>query len=223
MRVGDLSAALRHVDRRMFLAAGLTASIAVPLRAQPASRTADARAETLIAAARAQIGVTTIYDPAYVQLPYPGGDVSRERGVCTDVVVRAYRDAFGIDLQARVNADMRADFARYPTRWGLKGPDANIDHRRVPNLRVFLTRQGAELAVPAPSSDSDWQPGDLVTQELSPPGVARSAPPHIGIVSEEKVAGGTRRLVIHNIGSGTRAGDILASWRVTGRYRWLPV
>ncbi len=175
----------------------------------------------LLAAAMAQIGVTTLYDPAYQRLPFPGGDVPRDRGVCTDVVVRAYRDAFGVDLQALVNADMRAHFARYPTRWSLKTPDANIDHRRVPNLRAFFARQGGEQPIPGTRSTS-WRPGDLVTQELSPPGVARSAPPHIGIVGNALAPGTQRRLVIHNIGAGTRAEDVLGQWRITGRYRWPP-
>lgn len=174
----------------------------------------------LVEAARKQVGVTKLYDSRYVVLDYPGGDVPPERGVCTDVIVRAYRDAFGIDLQALVNADMRAHFARYPTRWSLKTPDANIDHRRVPNLRAFFARQGGEQ--PIPGTLDGWRPGDLVTQELSPPGVARSAPPHIGIVGNALAPGTQRRLVIHNIGAGTREEDVLGSWRITGRYRWPP-
>ena len=108
----------------------------------------DPPAATLVNAARAQVGVTTIYDPAYVELPFPGGDIPRERGVCTDVIIRAYRDAFGLDLQALVNTDMRTAFADYPRRWGLTGPNANIDHRRVGNLQVFLRRNGAALEKP---------------------------------------------------------------------------
>jgi len=204
-----------RMDRRVVVLGGLSVAAAGPAASQNPTW-----AMQLIKAATAQIGVTTIYDPAYQRLSFPGGDVPRDRGVCTDVVVRAYRDAFGVDLQALVNTDMRANFARYPTRWGLKTPDANIDHRRVPNLRIFFARQGGEQ--PVPGTLDDWQPGDLVTQELSPPGGPRSAPPHIGIVSDKLVPGSQRRLVIHNIGAGTREEDILGAWRVTGRYRWPP-
>ena len=101
------------------------------------------RAAQLVAAARRQVGVTLTYDPAYTRLDFPGGDVPRGKGVCTDVVIRAYRDAFAIDLQALVNADMRPAFASYPRRWGLRTTDRNIDHRRVPNLQTFLARAGA--------------------------------------------------------------------------------
>lgn len=204
-------------DRRSIWLGGLVCALTTRTHAQAA---AEPWAMQLAAAAAAQIGVTTLYDPAYRRIPFPAGDVPRDRGVCTDVVVRAYRDAFGIDLQALVNHDMRTHFARYPTRWGLKSPDANIDHRRVPNLRVFFARHGGEQPIP-PAVDG-WQTGDLVTQELSPPGIQKSAPPHIGIVSARTAPGSTRRLVIHNIGAGTREEDILGSWRITGRYRWPP-
>jgi uncharacterized protein YijF (DUF1287 family) len=117
-----------------------------------AARGVEPNAEKLIAAAESQIGVTRIYDAAYVRIPFPGGDVPAERGVCTDVVVRAYRQAFGYDLQAKLNADMKANFSAYPKRWGLSGPDSNIDHRRVPNLQVFFARQKLELPKPATSS-----------------------------------------------------------------------
>lgn len=208
------------IDRRAFMAGVVSlAAYPAPAGGQPAPA-ADPLAARLVAAAEAQVGVTTHYDPAYQRIPFPGGDVARERGVCTDVVVRAYRDAFGLDLQALVNADMRGHFSQYPTRWGLTRPDPNIDHRRVPNLRVFLARQGSEL--PLPRHLADWQPGDIVTQELSPPGELKSAPPHVGIVAAILNAGRTRRLVIHNIGSGTRIEDILETFRITGRYRWLP-
>lgn len=211
-----------HISRRAVLLGSLAVATGPsPTPAQPApsrSTSSDLRAEKLVAAAAAQVGVTTIYDPAYVRLAFPGGDVPRERGVCTDVVVRAYRDAFGIDLQALVNADMRADFDKYPTRWQLKTPDPSIDHRRVPNLRAFFSRQGAER--PAPANNADWQPGDLVTQELVSPQVSKPGLPHIGIISDRMNSSGAHPLVIHNIGSGTRFEDILASFRITGRYRW---
>lgn len=162
-----------------------------------------------VAAARRQIGVTRFYDPAYVTLDYPGGDVPKERGVCTDVVIRALR-AEGLDLQQAVHEDMRAHFDRYPRTWGLRRPDPNIDHRRVPNLQVWFTRQGWSLT---PSTRAaDYRPGDLVTWML--PGNL----PHIGIVSERFHHDGTP-LIIHNIGAGTREENILFAYPITGHYR----
>lgn len=183
----------------------LGAGLAFPAAAQPA-RTAA----TLIAAARRQIGITRAYDPAYTRLPFPGGDVPRAKGVCTDVLIRAYRDAFGLDLQALVNADMRVHFGAYPKRWGLSRPDSNIDHRRVPNLQAFFRRKGAEL--PAPANPQGWRAGDIFTSLVG------SKLPHIGIVSD-RVSGG-RPLVIHNIGAGAREEDALYDHKLTGRYRW---
>jgi uncharacterized protein len=170
------------------------------------------RAQRLILAARAQVGVTTIYDPAYVALAFPGGDVPRERGVCTDVIVRAYRDGLGLDLQALVNADMRAAFSAYPRTWGLRSTDRNIDHRRVPNLQTFLARRGARLPVSA--SAKDWQAGDLVTSLVG------GTLPHIGIVSDRLAPSG-RPLVIHNIGRGAQEEDVLFAHRITGRFAWV--
>jgi uncharacterized protein YijF (DUF1287 family) len=172
-------------------------------------------AERLIAAARAQVGVTTIYDPTFVKLAYPGGDLPPERGVCTDVIVRAYRDAFGIDLQKLVHEDMLANFKSYPTVWGLKAPDASIDHRRVLNLKVFFRRKGRELSVSR--FPVDYAPGDLVTQEL-PGGL-----PHIVVVSDARSQDGARPLVIHNIGQGTKIEDTLFVYRITGHYRYGPL
>ncbi|GAB6909361.1 conserved hypothetical protein [Desulfosarcina cetonica] len=164
----------------------------------------------LVTAARAQIGITRIYDPAYVKLTYPGGDVPRDRGVCTDVVIRAMRDAFGLDLQQRVHADMRAHFDRYPRHWGLSRPDPNIDHRRVPNLQTFFKRQG--WALPVSSRPADYRPGDLVTCT-----VPRHRP-HIMIVSNRKTATGVP-YVIHNIGAGAREEARLFEFPLTGHYR----
>jgi uncharacterized protein len=164
--------------------------------------------DRLIAAARRQIGVTMLYDPAYSRMAYPGGDVPKERGVCTDVLIRAYREAFDVDLQRLVHEDMRMNFAVYPRKWGLVRPDANIDHRRVPNLQAFFTRKGQ--AFPDRTAPEDFAPGDIVSQML--PGNL----PHIGIVSGQ-IAGG-RRMVIHNIGRGAREEDILAAYPITGRY-----
>jgi uncharacterized protein YijF (DUF1287 family) len=162
-----------------------------------------------VAAARRQIGVTRVYDPAYVVLPYPGGDVAQDRGVCTDVVIRALRDE-GIDLQKTVHEDMRAHFGLYPKKWGLRRPDRNIDHRRVPNLQTWFARQGWSLA-PSQSA-TGYKPGDLVTWML--PGNL----PHIGIVSD-RTSWRDVPLIIHNIGSGAREEDILFAYPITGHYR----
>ncbi len=164
----------------------------------------------MIEAARKQIGVTLHYDPAYSGLAFPNGDVPRSRGVCTDVVIRAYRDAFGVDLQSLVNADMKANFARYPKIWGLRRTDRNIDHRRVPNLQVFLKRQGA--ALPLSHDPGDWQPGDIFTSLVG------GRLPHIGIVSNR--TSGSNPMIIHNIGSGTREENLLFAHKLTGHFRW---
>lgn len=187
---------------------GLGAFATLPLRAQRPVRTAA----MLIAAARAQIGVTVQYDPAYTRLAFPNGDVPRSRGVCTDVLIRAYRDAFGVDLQALVHADMGAAFAAYPRKWGLRGPDRNIDHRRVPNLQAYMTRKGARL--PLPATAEGWRPGDIVTSLIG------GTLPHIGIVSDRR-GGSGNRAVLHNIGGGAREEDALSAHPFTGRYRFL--
>ena len=167
----------------------------------------------LVRAARGQIGVTRRYAPAYVRLAYPDGDVPLEQGVCTDVVIRAYRKAYHCDLQHLVHEDMARAFSAYPKRWGMKQPDKNIDHRRVPNLQTFFTRQKASL--PVSGRGADYLPGDLVTQML--PGNL----PHILIVSDRRRDDG-RPLVIHNIGQGTREEDWLFGATVTGHYRFVP-
>ncbi|WP_457154982.1 DUF1287 domain-containing protein [Mesorhizobium sp. P5_C1] len=169
----------------------------------------------LVDAAREQIGVTILYDPTYMRLTYPGGDVAPERGVCTDVVVRAYRRAFELDLQRLVHEDMLADFAAYPKIWGLKAPDRNIDHRRVQNLAVFFGRRG--VSMPVSQDPVDFQPGDLVTQML--PGNL----PHIAIVSSNRSTEVPERaLVIHNIGQGAHEDDTLFAFNQTGHFRFAP-
>jgi uncharacterized protein len=181
------------------------------LSQQLAQNDAPDKAAALIEAAREQIGRTTIYDPAYVKLDYPGGDVSAERGVCTDVVIRAYREAFGLDLQKLVHEDMKANFGRYPKNWGLNKPDKNIDHRRVANLQTFFTREGS--APKAFENSRDYKAGDLVTMLL--PGNL----PHIGIVSN-RLSQKNHLYVIHNIGRGTQEEDILFEYEHTGRYQY---
>lgn len=168
----------------------------------------------LVHAAEGQIGHTVVYDPAYVSIGYPMGDIERSHGVCTDVVIRAYRDAFGLDLQKLVHEDMVADFSAYPRDWGLKAPDTSIDHRRVPNLATFFTRTGARLV--AGEQPGDFRPGDLVTQML--PGNL----PHIAIVSHRPNGDRSRPLMIHNIGRGTEEADTLFAFAITGQFRFAP-
>ncbi len=164
----------------------------------------------LVNSARSQIGVTTIYDPAYVNLKFPMGDVSEDRGVCTDVIIRAYRK-LGKDLQLLVNRDMKSNFSLYPKIWGMKNTDTNIDHRRVPNLQVFFKRFGKNLKITKKSKD--YKSGDIVTWIL-PGNLA-----HIGIVSNNKTRAGVP-LIIHNIGRGTQEEDILFDYKITGHYRY---
>jgi uncharacterized protein YijF (DUF1287 family) len=166
----------------------------------------------LVSAAREQTLSAVIYDGSYRRIGYPMGDVPQNRGVCTDVVIRAYR-AVGIDLQALVHEDMAANFRLYPHLWGLSEPDSNIDHRRVPNLQTFLQRAHAEVSGSADPA-STYQPGDLVTWML--PGNL----PHIGIVSDRAAPGASRPLIIHNIGAGPAEEDILFAYPITGHYRY---
>ena len=177
----------------------------------PGTATAATNAQRIVGAARKQVGVTLRYDPAYSVLAFPNGDVERVKGVCTDVVIRAFRDALGLDLQALVNADMRANFTAYPKNWGLSRPDRNIDHRRVPNLATFWRRQGASL--PVTDNAADWRPGDIFTAMVN------GRLPHTGIVSDRKDTTGTP-LVLHNIGGGTREEDALFDHKLTGHFRW---
>jgi hypothetical protein len=142
-----------------------TLAVAGVLAAQlhPFPRTAEARQAFLRQFAAAALDRTqhaVRYDPAYVRLAYPGGDVPADTGVCTDEVIRAYRTV-GIDLQKEVHEDMVTNFSAYPRKWGRREPDANIDHRRVPNLMVFFSRKGESL--PITDRAGDYAPGDLVT------------------------------------------------------------
>lgn len=169
--------------------------------------------EKIVAAARKQVGVTTLYDPAYVVLPYPNGDVPSDRGVCTDVLIRALRDGLSRDLQKLVHEDMKGNFAAYPKQWGLSKPDKNIDHRRVPNLQTYLKRKGCQLPKPKDGDVSALKAGDIVTCTV-PPNL-----PHVMVVSDKKTDEG-KPLVIHNIGAGAREEDCLTRFPITGHYRW---
>lgn len=180
--------------------------LALPAAAEPIDT------QRLVQDSRRQVGVTLGYDPVYRQLAYPGGDVPLSTGVCTDVVIRALREQ-GLDLQRSVHQDMRAHFGSYPKNWGLKRPDRNIDHRRVPNLMTWFSRQGMALGVS--QQVADYRAGDIVTWDL---GRGLS---HIGLVSDRHSAGGVP-LILHNIGAGAQEEDILFAYRITGHYRFAP-
>lgn len=153
------------------------------------------------------------YDPSYVRIPYPGGDVPADTGVCTDEVIRAYR-TLGIDLQKEVHEDMVQNFSAYPRSWRLElaRPDSNIDHRRVPNLMVFFSRKGQTL--PINNIAENYNTGDLVTWDLG------GGVPHIGIVVDRKSRQTGRYLIVHNIGQGPKMEDVLFNWKITGHYRY---
>jgi hypothetical protein len=154
------------------------------------------------------------YVSSYVRIPYPGGDVPADTGVCTDEIIRSYR-ALGIDLQKEVHEDMAQNFDAYPNkqRWMLAHPDSNIDHRRVPNLMVFFSRKGEVL--PNTSRGDDYAPGEIVTWDLG------GGVPHIGIVVDRRSAQTGRYMVVHNIGQGPKMEDVLFHWKITGHYRYL--
>jgi uncharacterized protein len=167
----------------------------------------------LVTAAIERTAHSVRYDPSYVRIPYPGGDVPTNTGVCTDEVIRAYR-ALGIDLQKEVHEDMVQNFAAYPRNWRrlLARTDSNIDHRRVPNLIVFFHRKGQTL--PINNSAETYSPGDLVTWDLG------GGVPHIGIVVDRKSRQTGRYMIVHNIGQGPKMEDVLFNWKITGHFRY---
>ena len=176
---------------------------------------AETRRQTIVrllsAAALDQTRQTLRYDPAYVRISYPGGDVPQDRGVCADVIVRAFRK-LGLDLQKEVHEDMLHNFAAYPRFRGSDRPDANIDQRRVPNLMTFFKRRGA--ALPITSNPTDYLPGDVVAWDLG------KGLTHIGLLVNQLSPDGRRPMVVHNIGQGAREEDVLFSWKVVGHYRY---
>lgn len=198
------------------LGSGLLLASAIASAAQTPNAAAQARQEflnKLVAAAEERTHHTVRYNPAYVGIPYPGGDVPADTGVCTDEVIRSYR-AVGVDLQKEVHEDMANNFSEYPRkrRWLDSRTDTNIDHRRVPNLMVFFSRKGESLPI-TPRAE-DYSPGDLVTWDLG------GEVPHIGIVVTEMSAEGGRHLIVHNIGQGPKREDVLFQWKITGHYRY---
>lgn len=152
-----------------------------------------------------------VYDPSYYTISYPNGDVPEGKGVCTDVVIRAYRK-LGIDLQKLVHEDMKQNFSLYPTIWGLTKPDKNIDHRRVPNLMKFFERNGVVKVIS--DNPKEYLPGDIICWNLG------GSVTHIGLVVDKKSSDGKRFLIVHNIGSGQVLEDCLFSYKIIGHYRY---
>lgn len=175
---------------------------------------ADANASPRARVAAAGVEQTTytrIYDASYQKLDYPNGDVGRERGACTDVLIRAFR-RLGVDLQKEVHEDMSRSFAAYPRTWGAARTDRNIDHRRVPNLMTYFERR--EKSLPVTDKAEDYEAGDVVTWRFD------NGLTHIGLVTDEMSPDTGRRLIVHNIGAGARLEDVLFAWKITGRYRY---
>jgi len=200
-------------SRETWLRALLAASIVVLATSSGADRDGepDGFAERLVRAALERTNHRVTYDGSYRPIPYPNGDVPRDVGVCTDLVIRAYRE-LGIDLQEEVHEEMEAHFEAFPNHWGLRRPDPNIDYRRVPNLQTFFSRKGSVLPVTA--RPEAYAAGDLVTW------VVAGNLPHIGIVTDRMSPDGKRPLVVHNIGRGPQLEDILFSYPITGHYRY---
>jgi hypothetical protein len=185
--------------------------------AQTGSRASDAQQAflaKLVTAAVERTQHAVRYDPAYVHIPYPGGDVPAETGVCTDEIIRAYR-ALGVDLQKEVHEDILRDRKAYSSvhRTPITRPDSSIDHRRVPVLMVFLSRHGTVL--PISKRAEDYAPGEIVTWDLG------GDVPHIGIVVDRRAAGNTRYMIVHNIGEGPKMEDVLFHWKITGHFLYL--
>ena len=178
---------------------------------QPLPPQSSPQLKQFIEAAVAQSKVTTGYDPSYVKLDYPNGDVPNDTGVCSDVVVRAFRKV-GVDLQKEVHEDMKLAWAEYPRKWGARGTDTNIDHRRVLNLNTYFDRQGKSL--PLSNDRADYLPGDVVAWELSD-GVE-----HIGILTNLMSDSDKHYLIVHNIGAGARVEDVLLGWKIIGHFRY---
>lgn len=171
----------------------------------------ETRQETLSDAALALTKQQVTYDPSYFSIGYPDGDVPADKGVCSDVIIRAYRN-LGIDLQKSVHEDMKGNFDKYPNNWGLKTTDKNIDHRRVPNLMNYFERQGAALSIT--QNPSEYLPGDVVAWSLG------NGLTHIGIVVDEKSQDRKRYLIVHNIGDGQVIEDVLFAYKIIGHYRY---
>jgi uncharacterized protein YijF (DUF1287 family) len=217
-----------RLSRQLLIAVGLTLIAAVscqrtyqrrgvlvvtppPSVVRPLPPNASPQLKQFVEAAIEQSKVTDGYDPSYVKIDYPNGDVASDTGVCSDVVVRAFRKA-GIDLQKEVHEDMQRAWSEYPRKWGARGTDTSIDHRRVLNLATWFNRQGKSL--PITNDYADYVPGDIVAWELSD-GVE-----HIGILTNLSSEADKHYLIVHNIGAGARAEDVLLAWKIIGHYRY---
>ncbi|MGH9881397.1 MAG: DUF1287 domain-containing protein, partial [Pyrinomonadaceae bacterium] len=177
----------------------------------PLSADVSPQLKHLVESALEQTKITKGYDPSYIAINYPGGDVPLETGVCSDVIVRGFRKA-GIDLQKEIHEDMKLAWSSYPRKWGLSNPDTNIDHRRVLNLMTYFDRKGK--AVPITAIRGDYLPGDIVAWDLG------NRVDHIGIVVNVWSADSHGYLIVHNIGTGARCQDVLLNWRIIGHYRY---
>ena len=199
----------------IFLTPLISLAVALLIILKPASPSVtyadEGFSKALVKAALERTEHTVRYDPAYVKLTYPGGDVPSGTGVCIDVIIRSYR-ALGIDLQKEIHEDMSANFNKYPKNWGAKRPDKNIDHRRVPNLQVFLERHGKKLKVT--KNPADYRPGDIVTWMVD------RKLPHVGIVVDKMTRLAKRPFIVHNIGRGPKLEDRLFEFPITGHYRY---
>jgi uncharacterized protein len=202
---------LRLPRLTLFFSMLFAGGLASPQSTEPASR--QEFSKRLVAAAIERTHHRVQYVSAYVRIPYPGGDVPVNTGVCTDEIIRSYR-AVGVDLQKEVHEDMLQNFSAYPNkrRWMLAHPDSNIDHRRVPNLMVFFQRKGETL--PITTKAADYAPGDIVAWDLG------RGVPHIGIVVDQKSHWTGRYTIVHNIGEGPKMEDVLFNWKITGHYRY---
>lgn len=169
--------------------------------------------EKLAQAAISILNPSIEYDPSYFSIKYPNGDIPKNKGVCTDVIIRSYRK-LGIDLQKEVHEDMKANFSKYPNlkKWGMTKTDTNIDHRRVPNLEVFFERKGTKLIVS--ENAEDYKTGEIVSWMIN------GNLPHIGIISHKKSIDGKRKLIVHNVGSGQVLEDCLFSYKIVGHYKF---
>lgn len=194
----------------IFIISFLSCSQGPPVTYIPRSDEPKGFVHALSEASLEQTRYMVRYDASYRRIDFPNGDVPANTGVCADVVVRSYRK-LGIDLQKEMNDEMKSDFDAFPKKWGLKAPDTNIDHRRVPNLQVFFTRRG--LVLPITKNAQDYQPGDIVTWSVW-------GKPHTGIVVDQPSSNGRRFMVVHNIGRGPELEDMLFDYDITGHFRY---
>lgn len=165
--------------------------------------------DRILSRARAMTESPIRYDAAYVEIPFPEGDVAPDTGVCADVIVRGFREV-GIDLQKRVNDEMKSDFGSSPQIWGLSAPDTNIDHRRVPNLMWYFNREWSRR--PLSEDGQDYRLCDVVAWDLGG-GVT-----HIGIVSGKNADG--EPLLIHHLAHKPREEAALRHWRIIGHFAY---